>query len=209
MAIMVEHDKRRKQILRKALDVFIEEGFEAASYQKIADRCKITRTTLYLYFRNRQDIFNFSIKQFMLELEHDIIKVKDNTSLPYPAKIKKTLSLIFTRLEENRRLLSIVLDYLLTKNPEKQKAKKTISSKIEILPDTRVRRRTIRLRHILSAMIIAGIKTGQLKKVDIGTANDLFFSLIEAGVIRLTVYRRESIADLNKIVELIVEGLKS
>jgi len=209
MAIIVEHDKRRKQILRKALDVFIEEGFEAASYQKIADRCKITRTTLYLYFRNRQEIFNFSIKQFMMELEHDIIKVKDNPSLSHPVKIKKTLSLIFTRLEENRRLLSIVLDYLLTKNPEKQKAKKPSSGKIEILPDVRVRRRTIRLRHILSAMIITGIKTGQLKKVDIGTANDLFFSLIEAGVVRLTVFQRESIADLNKIVELIVEGLKS
>ena len=145
----------------------------------------------------------------MIEMEHDIMKVKDHPSLSYPGKLKKTLSLIFTRLEENRRLLSIVLDYLLAKNPEKQKAKKSSSNKIEILPDVRVRRRTIRLRHILSAMIIAGIKSGQLKKVDIGTANDLFFSLIEAGVVRLIVFQRESIEDLNKVVELVVEGLKS
>ena len=65
MSIVIEHEKRRKQILRKALSVFMEEGFEDTTFQKIADRCKITRTTLYLYFRNRQEIFNFSIKQFM------------------------------------------------------------------------------------------------------------------------------------------------
>jgi AcrR family transcriptional regulator len=47
MAIVVEHERRRKQILEKALDVFVDEGFEDATFQKIADRCAITRTTLY------------------------------------------------------------------------------------------------------------------------------------------------------------------
>ena len=46
MAIIVEHDKRRHKILEKALDVFVEEGYEDVSFQKIADRCGITRTTL-------------------------------------------------------------------------------------------------------------------------------------------------------------------
>ena len=40
MAIVVEHDKRKAEILQKALDVFVEEGYEDVTYQKIADRCK-------------------------------------------------------------------------------------------------------------------------------------------------------------------------
>ena len=48
MAIIVEHDKRKREILDKALDVFIEEGYEDATFQKIADKCGITRTTLYI-----------------------------------------------------------------------------------------------------------------------------------------------------------------
>ena len=61
MAIVVEHDKRKQEILQKSLDVFIEEGYEDATFQKIADRCGITRTTLYIYFKNKHEIFLGSI----------------------------------------------------------------------------------------------------------------------------------------------------
>jgi AcrR family transcriptional regulator len=58
MYIVVEHEKRQREILEKALDVFIDEGYENATFQKIADRCAIMRTTLYIYFKN---IFNLGI----------------------------------------------------------------------------------------------------------------------------------------------------
>ena len=211
MSIMIEHDKRRKKILRKALDVFMEEGFDDTTYQKIADRCKITRTTLYLYFRNRQEIFNFSIKQLLAEMEEDILKITENHSLSCPDKIRKTLLLILDRLEENRRLLSVILNYLLSQNTGSQKSavkpRQKQTAPQELLPDLRVRRRTIRLRHILSAMFIEGIKKGHLRKIDLGAANELFYSFIEAAVFRLTVFKRESIADLKAAAELAVSGL--
>ena len=58
MAIIVEHDKRKHEILEKALDVFIEEGYEDVTFQKIADRCGITRTTLYIYFKNKRRTYD-------------------------------------------------------------------------------------------------------------------------------------------------------
>ena len=209
MSIVIEHDKRRRQILRKALDVFMEEGYEDATYQKIADRCKITRTTLYLYFHNKQEIFNFSIKQFMAEVEQDILGVKENTSLPTPIKIKKTMLLILSRMEENQLLLSVVLNYLLSKSDKTGKAKTEVlpAGKRSSKPQILVRRRTIRLRHIMSAILIEGIKSGQLKKIDVGSTNDLLYSLLEAAIFRLTVLKRESTEDLKKAVELLVNGL--
>ena len=209
MSIVVEHDKRRRQILGKALDVFMEEGYEDATYQKIADRCKITRTTLYLYFRNKLEIFTFSIKQFMAEVEQDILGVKEDTSLSTPAKIKKTMFLILSRMEENRFLLSVVLNYLLSRGEGSGKAKAETSLAGKRIPKSQilVRRRTIRLRHILSTILIEGIKNGQLKKIDVGATNDLLYSLIEAAIFRLTVLKRESAAELKKAVELFVDGL--
>ncbi|MDR2702592.1 MAG: TetR/AcrR family transcriptional regulator [Spirochaetaceae bacterium] len=191
MAIVVEHEKRRKQILKKALDVFMDEGFENTTCQKIADRCKITRTTLYMYFRNKREIFNYSIKQFLADAERDILRIKEDTSLPYPDKIKKTLSLIIARLEDNRRLLSLILDYLLP-----------VSA-----PEKKVRRRTIRLRRILAAMLIDGIKAGQLKKIQVEAADNLFYGLIESALFRLAVLKRDSVAELRKAVDLAVNGL--
>ena len=211
MSIVVEHDKRRRQILGKALDVFMEEGYEDATYQKIADRCKITRTTLYLYFRNKLEIFSFSIKQFMAEVEQDILGVKEDTAIATPVKIKKTMFLILSRMEENRLLLTVVLNYLLSKSGGSGNAKNKAAptdkrtSKAQLL----VRRRTIRLRHILSAILIEGIKNGQLKKIDVGATNDLLYSLLEAAIFRLTVLKRESTAEFKKAVELLAGGLSA
>ena len=188
MSIVVEHEKRRKEILKNALDVFIDEGFENATFQKIADRCGITRTTLYIYFRNKKEIFNYSIKLLLLKVEEDIKLIMSDTVLGSIDKITKILLDIFQLLEENRRLLLVVLDYLL------------LITKNNADPEQRIRRRTIRLRHILALTVIEGIKTGELKKVSIKTADDFLYGFIEAAIFRLVVLQRKTVGDLRKTV---------
>ncbi|MDR2470750.1 MAG: TetR/AcrR family transcriptional regulator [Treponema sp.] len=206
MAIVVEHDKRRADILQKALDVFVEEGFENATFQKIADRCGITRTTLYLYFRNRREIFNYSIKQLLSGVETDILGVREDRSLSCPEKLAKTLALILGRLEENRRLLRVILDYLLSLS---RTGADRAGDRGESPADTRVRRRTIRLRHILATMVIEGIKAGELKKTAVGAADDLLYGLIEAAIFRLAVLKRRSAAELAEAAALAVRSLEA
>jgi AcrR family transcriptional regulator len=196
MAIVVEHEKRRREILEKALDVFVEEGFENATYQKIADRCRITRTTLYTYFRNKREIFNFSIKQLLGKVEEKLHAVRKDTKLSCPEKLKKTIFLILETLEENKRLLSVILDYLL------YLSKSASSSE---LVNTRLRRRTIRLRHILATMVISGIKAREIKKVDVRIVDDLFYGLIETAIFHLAVLKRPSVGDIKDVVALMVE----
>ena len=193
MSIIVAHDKRRYEILEKALDVFIEEGFEDATYQKIADKCSITRTTLYLYFKNKREVFNFSIKQFLETLEHDIIAIREKKEYTHTEKLFKVISIIIERLEENRRLLLVILDYL------------THASKGDYDPDYRVRRRTVRLRHILATMLIEGIKAGEFSAaLNVKDANELLYSFFEATVFRLVVLRRTSVEELKRAVRLAI-----
>ena len=186
MSIVVEHEKRRKEILEKALDVFMDEGFENATFQKIADRCGIIRTTLYIYFKNKKEIFNYSIKLLLVKVEEDIQHIRTDTSIGSVEKITRVLLNILRHLEENRRLLSVILDYLLH------------LSKNNGEPELRVRRRTIRLRHILASMIIEGVKSGELKPVNIKTADDFLYSLIEAAIFRLVVLKRETSEELRE-----------
>jgi AcrR family transcriptional regulator len=188
MAIVVEHEKRRKEILEKALDVFVEEGFENTTLQKIADKCGITRTTLYLYFKNKKEIFNYSIKLLLVKVEADIRHIQANSILGYVEKIITILHNIFQQFEENRRLLSVILDYLLH------------LSKNNIDPEQRVRRRTLRMRHILASLVIEGVKKGELKSINIKTADDFLYSFIEGAIFRLVVLQRETVGDLRETV---------
>jgi AcrR family transcriptional regulator len=190
--MVVEHEKRRREILEKALDVFINEGFEDVTFQKIADRCGITRTTLYIYFRNKKEIFNYSIKQLLAGVENDLTRVYKDKSLNWVEKLTKVISLILDRLEENRRFLAVVLNYLL------------YIAKSDSDPDTRVRKRTIRMRHILATMVIEGIHAGEFAQVNVKTADDLLYSLMEAAIFRLVVLKRSDVKDLKQAVELAV-----
>ena len=195
MSIVVEHDKRRREILERALDVFMDEGFEDATFQKIADRCGITRTTLYIYFKNKREIFNWSIKQLMAEVESDLVSVKADLVLGTAEKLVKVMETILDRLEENRRLLVVVLNYLMH------------LAKSGTDPDYRVRKRTIRLRHILATIVIDGIRAGELPPVNVRVADDLLYGLIESAIFRLVVLGRPSVAELKGAVGLAVERI--
>ncbi len=197
MAIVVEHDKRRREILEKALDVFMDEGFEDATFQKIADRCGITRTTLYIYFKNKKEIFNWSIKQLMAEVEADLLSVQGQESMGASEKLKRVLSLVIDRLEENRRLLSVILNYLLH------------LAKSDGDPNYRVRKRTIRLRHILAGIVIDGIRSGELAPINVREADDLLYGLIEASIFRIVVLGRASVQELADAANLAVDRLST
>ena len=194
MSIVVEHEKRRREILEKALDVFMEEGFEDVTFQKIADRCGITRTTLYIYFKNKKEIFNFSIKQLLSALENNITDIRKGKSLSHSEKLTRVMTVIIERLDENQRLLSVVLNYLI------------YIAKSDYDPGYRVRRRTVRLRHILSTMLIEGIKAGEFaQSVIVKDANELLYSLLESTVFRLVVLRHSSVEEIKDAMKLAVQ----
>jgi len=196
MSIVVEHDKRRNEILEKALDVFMDEGFEDTTFQKIADRCRITRTTLYLYFNNKKDIFNYSIKLLLLKVEEGIKRRYADTSMNSVDKITQVMLDVISQLQENRRILIVVLDYLM------------YLSRSDTDPDIRVRRRTIRMRHILSSMVIEGIKKKELASINVKVADDYLYSFIESAIFRLVVLKRDTVEELKQAVILAVRQLK-
>ena len=39
MAAIVEHDKRKEEILQKSIEIFVSEGYKNVTIQKIADHC--------------------------------------------------------------------------------------------------------------------------------------------------------------------------
>jgi len=197
MAIAVEHDKRRKKILEKALNVFIDDGFENTTFQKIADRCGITRTILYLYFKNKREIFTFSIKQLLTNAEENINAICSDKSLNHIEKITNVLLDIIKLLEQNRQLLYVVTDYLLH------------VSKGDVNPEERVRRRTVKLRHILSSIIISGVKTGELKKMKVKTAHNYLYSFIESAIFQLVILKRKNLDELKETVTFAVKQFEA
>lgn len=209
MSIVVEHEKRRREILEKSLDVFMDEGFENVTFQKIADRCGITRTTLYIYFKNKKEIFNYSIKQFLQELEDDITRISTQLDLSHFERLNRVMTVIIERLEENRQLLSVVMNYLFYRSKGDHDPVSSAEAPVGrgSPPDYRVRRRTVRLRHILNSMMIEGIRAGEFTSLNVKEANEALYGFIEAAIFRLSVLHHTKVEELKKAMNMLIRLL--
>lgn len=197
MAILVEHDKRKKEILSKSLDLFIEEGYEDVTFQKIADRCGITRTTLYIYFKNKREVFLWSIKQLTENLEQKILQIISNKESSSVECLHRMFDTILNECEENDKLFKILLVYLV----QLQKSGAD--------PEERVNRRVIRMQHLLSTVVIRGQKKGEIKDIPVKQVNGLLYSLIESAIFRLSVMGKSRIPESKEIIRVTIEMLKA
>jgi len=58
-------DDRPTEIMAAALDCFKERGFSATRLDEIASRAGVTKGTLYIYFRSKEDIFKAVVQNFL------------------------------------------------------------------------------------------------------------------------------------------------
>ena len=196
MAIIVEHDKRKQEILQKSLDVFIEESYEDATFQKIADRCGITRTTLYIYFKNKHEIFLGSIKELLSELENSLKEVIKDKSKNAEETLRQILSTIIIRCEENAKLFSVLLNYLM-------QLKKSGAD-----TNSRVRRRVIRMHHILVTIIIQGIRSGEFEDKNVKVMEETLYALIESAIFRIAVLNQTDLSSIIASINQTVDSFK-
>jgi hypothetical protein len=125
------------------------------------------------------------------------LRVRKDRDLDSIEKLARVISLIFERLEENVQLLSVALNYLL------------YISKSDSNPDYKVRRRTIRMRHILASMLIEGIRAGEIKNINVRAMDDLLYGLIETAIFRLAVLKRPGTGELQKAVEQALNHIRA
>ena len=196
MAVLVEHEKRKTEILEKSLELFIEEGYEDVTFQKIADRCAITRTTLYIFFKNKREIFLWSIKQLTCEIEKNILRIMADEALDELACLKKIFDLICVECEKNAKLFHVLLDYLL-------QLKKSGGN-----PRERVERRVIRLEHLLTTVILRGQKKGLIKELPVKQIDLLLFSLMESALFKISVYGEKSLEGARALIDFTIDSLR-
>ena len=196
MAIVVEHDKRRHDILERSLDVFATEGYEDTTFQRIADSCGVTRTTLYIYFDNKKDIFIGSLKQILIAMELDLNAIIDDESLSAHDALYKMAMCIIDYCEQNLKLFNVLHAYLLGLKKSKEN------------PREKINRRIIRMRHMLSTVIIRGIKSGEFKKdLNVHSVVELIYILVESSIFRIAVLESEDLSEVRKAVAPAIDGL--
>jgi AcrR family transcriptional regulator len=80
-------ENTRIRILDTALDIIIEEGFNNLSVRKIASRLNVTATTIYNYYKNKDEI-NLMIRIRGFEKLYELLKKRSAAFNDIEARIK-------------------------------------------------------------------------------------------------------------------------
>ncbi len=93
---------RREAILAAALDEFSSRGFEAARLDDVAKRAGVAKGTIYLYFRDKESLFQELIRTMLTPLI-GTIEALGAADVPMSALAEQIVELFVREVYETRR----------------------------------------------------------------------------------------------------------
>ena len=93
---------RRDAILAAALEVFGERGFEAARLDDVARRANVAKGTIYLYFRDKEALFQELLRQMLMPIIGGI-EALGAADLPAHDFVARLVDMFVREIYETRR----------------------------------------------------------------------------------------------------------
>jgi len=84
-------EDRPREICAAALDVFAERGFAAAKLDEIARRAGVSKGTLYLYFKDKEDLFRAVVRHTVAPNIDQVRTVIEGVDRPFADVIRMFL----------------------------------------------------------------------------------------------------------------------
>ena len=87
-----QKERVRQDILDAARDLFVSEGYENVSMRRIADKIEYSPTTIYLYFENKDELFESLCEETFAKLLRTLRSIQEENLNPV-AVLKRALKL--------------------------------------------------------------------------------------------------------------------
>lgn len=101
-----QKEELRTKILHHAKELFMERGFEETSIRNIAERIEYSPTTIYLYFKDKDDIF-YALHSEGFRILNQYFKVLEHVTHPFE-RLKATAKAYITFALENREFYDLM-----------------------------------------------------------------------------------------------------
>jgi AcrR family transcriptional regulator len=187
-------EARPGEIVRAALDVFVEKGFAAARMDEIAKRAGVTKGTVYLYFPSKEDLFRAVVEDLMgPNIETGERLVADHVGPT--AELLRELVVGWWRLVGSNKVAC--LSKLMTGE----------SSNFPHLAQYFVEKVVVRGRRIFEAALQRGIDRGEFRPVPLHDAA----RLAVAPLVHASIYQRSMLPydnepwDMDRYLDLHIE----
>lgn len=118
----VKEGNKEKDILEAAIRIFAENGFHQSKISQITDAANVATGSVYLYFKNKQEILEKIFEILWNELLSDFESLATNSKLTPIEKLDGMIDLLFDKFIENPSLAIVFVNeqnYLLQQGENK------------------------------------------------------------------------------------------
>jgi AcrR family transcriptional regulator len=164
----LRQDFRRNEILTAAQQIFETSPYDEVSMAQIADAAGVSRSTLYVYFPNREAIFGGMVEQGQIEFAQQFQLAMEQTG-DFRERLKTMVSSILNFLSVHHSMYEKII------TPGFRK--KTGGDGSQALEDI-----TQRSRELLRGVIRSGIEEGALPEHDVVESSWILETLLHGTV---------------------------
>ena len=105
----VVHDFRVQSIQEATMRVIARKGMAAATMQEIADEAGVAKGTIYLYFRDRDELVEKTFESAMSQLHARVDAAIEMPGVPFAQKLRSMLSAVSGFFGENREFFRLYI----------------------------------------------------------------------------------------------------
>ena len=161
-----ELDRRRHEIFAKTVNLFIEKGFRETSMREIAEAAEMGKSSLYDYFKTKDEILLWAIEDEILDLTAAVQKI---VAQPIPA------------IERLQQVMHRHLEYLLSSKEFYLKLSFEVQ-RLAMESQQRIQVKRHAYQDLIRQLIDEGIQEGAFRPIDSLLATRLLITALTPTV---------------------------
>ena len=197
MPKIVDVQDKKQEIYRSATQVFLDKGYNNTTLLDIAKLCKMGRSTIYQYFKNKEEIFYEVSISFFSELVSNLDSIMLEESMSSTEKIKKMLSVfIFDSKADSQRFFQLakVLMFLKENNS-------VFENKFKFF--------YLSVQDMFFQVVESGIYNNEIKQCDAESMSIAIFGLAQSIILHTYVDTSRDNQKYFESICLMIDGIKA
>lgn len=196
MPKIIDHEKRKEEILYTALQVFSEQGYKDVNLSLIAQQCGISRPTIYQYFHDKEEIYYYAVKLFTGKMFVRYADIAWDDSRSVVDRLEAICEDIIATAVRNRDGLTSLLDIMIQLKKEGRDFSDIIM------------KRTAKLIILFKRLLRAGLQSGELGGYTVNEVSDHLLQLLESFCFQIAFLDHYDPRSSIKLVRIFIESLE-
>ncbi len=197
MPKIIDHKKRKAEILNTALQVFAREGYKDSNLSLIAQECGISRPTIYQYFHDKEDIYYYAVKLVTGNMFRKYVDIAWGSEGTISMKLKMICTDVIEMGYQNQQSLTALVDVMILLRKEGKNFSDVIM------------KRTVKLNILFKRLLRIGVERGELDLLSVNDVTGHLMTLLEAFCFQIAFLDSYEPDSSIELLNIFIDSLKA